>query len=94
MPTLYRRDEVVVDAMGNPLSGVQIGVASQPANTSSFRPSPALQIYADNAGADLYLYLHKRMRMDTPSITCPLAYIQFPSIRPRLPGRLWCSQTR
>jgi hypothetical protein len=42
---LYRRDETVVDAMGNPISGVQIGVASQPANTASgFPPSPAVQL--------------------------------------------------
>jgi hypothetical protein len=50
MATLIRRDECVTDAMGNPLSGVQIAVASQPANSSSFPPSPAVVLYADSAG--------------------------------------------
>jgi hypothetical protein len=52
MATLYRRDEGVQDAMGNPISGVQIAVATQPANTSSFPPPPAVQLYSDSAGAD------------------------------------------
>jgi hypothetical protein len=50
MATFYRRDEVVQDTMGNGVSGVQIFVANQPANTSTFPPSPLIPLYANTAG--------------------------------------------
>jgi hypothetical protein len=52
VPNLYVRNEVVTDSMGNPLSGVQIALASQPATTNIFPPTPAVQLYGDSAGAD------------------------------------------
>jgi hypothetical protein len=53
MATYYRRDEEVVDPMGNPVTGVQIALATQPANTSSFPPTPAVQLFADSVGTPL-----------------------------------------
>jgi hypothetical protein len=54
MPTTYyRRDEEVQDFMGNPVMGVQIAVASQPANTSVFPPTPSVNLYADSVGTPL-----------------------------------------
>ena len=50
MSSLIRRDEEVTDPQGNPVSGVQIALATQPANTSSFPPTPAVQLYSDPAG--------------------------------------------
>ena len=52
MPTLFRRDEVVVDSMGNPISGVKIGLATQPANTEQFPPSPPVQLYSGPSSTD------------------------------------------
>jgi hypothetical protein len=47
MSVNYRRDECVVDVMGNPISGVQIFVYTQPANINN-PPSPStVQLYAD-----------------------------------------------
>ena len=63
MPTLYRRDEEVTDPMGNPVSGVQIALATQPANTSSFPPTPAVQLYLDAAG-NYPLSLHPQTDQD------------------------------
>lgn len=51
MATFYRRDDWVQDAMGNALSGVDVYVCTQPANTGSIPPSPLEQLYADPAGA-------------------------------------------
>jgi hypothetical protein len=51
MATFYRRDEVVQDAQGNGVSGVQIYVCNQPSNTSTFPPSPLIPLYADPLGA-------------------------------------------
>jgi hypothetical protein len=53
MATYYRRDEDVTDGMGNPVSGVQIALATQPANTTSFPPTPAVKLYADALGTPL-----------------------------------------
>jgi hypothetical protein len=53
MPTYYRRDEEVVDSMGNAVMGVQIAVASQPANTSVFPPTPSVKLFADSVGTPL-----------------------------------------
>jgi hypothetical protein len=50
---LYRRDEEIVDAMGNPVSGVQIALATQPANTSSFPPTPTVKLFGDGSGNPL-----------------------------------------
>jgi hypothetical protein len=47
---LYRRDEEIVDAMGNPLSGVAVYLCSQPANTSTIPPAPIVRLFADAAG--------------------------------------------
>src|ERR1700733_2346779 len=51
MATFYRRDDWVQDARGNALSGVDVYVCTQPANSSSLPPSPLEQLYADPAGA-------------------------------------------
>jgi hypothetical protein len=48
--TYYRRDDGIVDPMGAGISGVQIALATQPADTSSFPPTPAVQLYADPLG--------------------------------------------
>jgi hypothetical protein len=45
-----RRDEWVQDPMGNGVSGVFVYVCSQPANTSTFPPSPLVQLFSDSAG--------------------------------------------
>lgn len=60
MSNVYRRDECVVDSMGNPLSGVRIFLCNQPCNpgyTPAFNgqpaiiPNPLANVYADSAGA-------------------------------------------
>jgi hypothetical protein len=50
MATFLRRDDWVTDAMGNAISGANVYVCSQPANTGSIPPSPLVQIFADSAG--------------------------------------------
>jgi hypothetical protein len=58
MPTFYRRDDWVTDAMGNAQSGAGIYVCSQPATAGYINkagayvpPSPLVQLYADPNGA-------------------------------------------
>jgi hypothetical protein len=48
--SLNRRDEQVQDPMGNPVSGVYVYVCSQPANTTTFPPSPLIALFSDQAG--------------------------------------------
>jgi hypothetical protein len=50
MSTYYRRDEVVTDSMGNPLSGIEVYLCGQPASTNVTPPVPLIQLYADSAG--------------------------------------------
>lgn len=42
----------LLTAMGEAVSGAEVFVCSQPANTSSLPPSPLATIYSDNAGAN------------------------------------------
>jgi hypothetical protein len=53
VPTYQRRDEEVVDSMGNPISGVQIFVCYQPATTNVIPPLPLVNLYSDPLGANL-----------------------------------------
>jgi hypothetical protein len=53
MATYYRRDEEVVTDQGNPVSGVQIALATQPAITGVFPPTPAVRLFADAVGTPL-----------------------------------------
>jgi hypothetical protein len=57
MPTYYRRDDWVQDAMGNAQSGAGVYVSSQPTTEGYINkagayvpPSPLVQLYADPAG--------------------------------------------
>jgi hypothetical protein len=50
MALLYRRDEEVVDHMGNPVSGVTCYLCQQPANVNLVPPSPLVPVYADPNG--------------------------------------------
>ncbi len=52
MSSLYRRDDWSTDGLGRALSGLQVYVCYQPADTESVPPSPLATIYSDNAGAD------------------------------------------
>jgi hypothetical protein len=49
---LHRRDDWLVDSLGNALSGVGVYVCAQPANTNVIPPSPLVQLYSDSAGAN------------------------------------------
>jgi hypothetical protein len=53
MAIYYKRDELVQDSMGNPISGVQIAVCFQPANTTSWPPSPQTLLYSDPLGQNV-----------------------------------------
>lgn len=52
MPTFFRYDGTVNAANGFALTGVEVYVCTQPANTSAIPPSPLATIYSDNAGAN------------------------------------------
>lgn len=49
---LIRADLTYQNAMGQAISGGQIYVCSQPANTGSLPPSPLASVFSDNAGAN------------------------------------------
>lgn len=48
--SVFRRDGTVNTALGVGLSGVQVYVCTQPANTGSIPPSPLASIFSDPAG--------------------------------------------
>lgn len=52
MSTFFRYDGSVNAAAGFALTGVEVYVCNQPANTSAIPPSPLATIYSDNAGAN------------------------------------------
>jgi hypothetical protein len=49
---LARRDDVVQDSMGNPISGVVVYCCEQPANTHTVPPTVQQLIYSDSAGTE------------------------------------------
>jgi hypothetical protein len=51
--SFFRRDGTVNTALGVGVSGVDVYVCTQPANTGSIPPSPLATIYADSSGTPL-----------------------------------------
>ena len=49
-PVFWRIDEFVKAANGPALAGAEVFFAIQPANTTSYPPSPLVQLYADPFG--------------------------------------------
>src|ERR1700761_7338091 len=59
MPSYFRRDDYVQDALGNAISGANVYVTSQPTNTGHFSdddirvpPSPRVQLYSAPLGVN------------------------------------------
>ena len=52
MPVVYRRDEVVTDTQGHPISGAQVWVCTHPADTTTQPPSPLKQLYGHPLGTN------------------------------------------
>jgi hypothetical protein len=50
MSTYYRSDHWVQDALGNAIAGASVAFCTQPADTSTFPPSPLATLYADPNG--------------------------------------------
>jgi hypothetical protein len=50
--SVFRSDRYVQDGLGNAIAGASVAFCSQPANTTTFPPSPLIQLYSDNEGND------------------------------------------
>jgi hypothetical protein len=90
--TYFRHDDWLQDAQGNPISGVGVYVASQPANTGSIPPSPLGQLSLTPRAPLRSLNLWLQIRMAARVFIVRLASTHWAIGRLRY--NKWCSRTR